>query len=105
VGMRRESKPSVGAQWGISALLIFIDLAVVACLLFRYSITGWADGWDPVNPPEAPGEATRAMWILVAGAVLTGGALVVRRWSAPGVVQFVVLGLGAAIFRYLAVRG
>lgn len=53
------SEPSTGRQVGVSMALLVIDLMVIAWLLFRYGMAGWADGYDPGNPPDAPGEALR----------------------------------------------
>jgi hypothetical protein len=100
---RHGSKPSTGQQVGVSVALLVIDLMVVAYLLFlRYGMTSWADSYDSANPPSAPGEAWRGMWLLVGGAVVTGGGLLVLRWRIPGVVQLVVLGVGAALLACLA---
>ncbi|MBQ0982983.1 hypothetical protein KBZ10_00175 [Streptomyces sp. F63] len=100
--MRSRDKPSIGRQAGVGVALLVIDLMVIAWLLFRYGMTGWADGYDPGNPPDAPGEALRGTWILAVGAVVTGGGLLFLRWRIPGTVQLVVLGAGAALLAFLS---
>ncbi|MFV8183956.1 DUF6234 family protein [Streptomyces sp. AF1B] len=106
VRVRPGGDPSTGEQVGVSVALLVIDLMVVAYLLFiRYGMTGWADGYDSGNPPEAPGEALRGMWLLAGGAVVSGGGLLVLGWRIPGVVQLVVLGTGAGLLACLAARG
>ncbi|CAL9303172.1 hypothetical protein SUDANB148_03608 [Streptomyces sp. SudanB148_2056] len=82
---------------------LVIDLLVIAYLLFiRYGMTGWADAYDGHNPPDAPKEALRGMWLLIGGAVVTGGGLLALGWRIPGVVQLVVLGVGAGLLACLA---
>jgi hypothetical protein len=105
VGMRPGGEPSTGEKVGVSVALLVIDLAVIAWLVFRYGMTGWADGYDQGNPPSAPKEALRGMWLLVGGAVVTGGSLLVLGWRIPGVVQLVVLGVGAGLLACFAARG
>ncbi len=86
--------------------LLVIDLMAVAYLvLLRYGMTGWADAYDSADPPDAPREALRGMWLLVGGAVATGGGLFVLGWRIPSVVQMVVLGVGAGLLACLAARG
>ncbi|QOV40964.1 hypothetical protein IM697_01685 [Streptomyces ferrugineus] len=99
------SEPSIGRQVGVSVALLVIDLMVIAWLVFiRYGMTGWADSYDSVNPPSAPKEALRGMWLLVGGAVVTGGGLLGLGWRVPGVVQIVVLGAGAGLLAFYAGR-
>ncbi|MFC4498907.1 MULTISPECIES: DUF6234 family protein [Streptomyces] len=105
VGMRPGGEPSTGEQVGVSVALLVIDLAVIAWLWFRYGMTGWADSYDQGNPPSAPKEALRGMWLLAGGAVVTGGGLLVLGWRIPGVVQLVVLGVGAGLLACFAARG
>ncbi|MET9903453.1 hypothetical protein [Streptomyces sp. NPDC006446] len=100
--MERGNEPSTGAQVMISVLLLGVDLMVIAWLLYGYGITGWADGYDEGNAPEAPEVAWRGMWILAGGAVVTGGGLVALRLRVMGVVQLIVLGAGALLFHSLA---
>ncbi|MEU5399746.1 DUF6234 family protein [Streptomyces sp. NPDC005963] len=95
--MRPGGEPSTGEQLVVSVALLVVDLMVVAYLLFRYGMTGWADTYDSGNPPDAPREALRGMWLLAGGAVVTGGGLLVRGWRIPAVVQLVVLGAGAGL--------
>ncbi|MGY0068643.1 hypothetical protein ACWZEH_17910 [Streptomyces sp. QTS137] len=86
-------------------MLFVADLMAVTWLVFRYGMTGWADGYDHGDSPAAPGEALRGMWLLAGGAVVTGGGLLALRWRIPGIVQLVVLGTGAALLAHLAARG
>jgi hypothetical protein len=102
--MRHGSRPSTGRQTGVAAALLVIDLIVIAYLWLRYGMTGWADSYDPVNPPRAPKEALRGMWFLVGGAVVTGGGLLTLRWRIPGTLQLVVLGVAAGLLASLAAR-
>lgn len=104
VAVRPGGEPSTGLQVGVGVALIVIDLMVMGYLLFRYGITGWADSKDQGHPPEAPKEALRGMWLLVGGAVVTGGGLLYLRWRNPGIAQLVVLGLGAGLFACLSAR-
>lgn len=106
VGMRPGGEPSTGEQVGVSVALLVIDLMVIAYLVFiRYGMTGWADAHDRRNSPEAPREALRGMWLLVGGAVVTGGGLFVLGWRIPGVVQLIVLRVGAGLLACFAARG
>lgn len=98
----RRSKSPTGEQVGLSVALLVIDLIVIAYLVFRYGMTGWADGYDPGNPPSAPKEALRGMWLLLGGAVVTGGSLFLLRWRIAGTVQLLVLGIGAGLLAVLA---
>ncbi|MER6157860.1 DUF6234 family protein [Streptomyces sp. NPDC001868] len=100
--MSRESGPSTGRQVGVGVALLIIDLMVIAWLVFAYGMTGWADAYDSGNPPSAPKEALRGMWILTGCAVVTGGALLALRWRIPGIVQLVVLGAGALLLASFA---
>ncbi|MGC9537063.1 hypothetical protein [Streptomyces sp. UG1] len=94
----RGSEPSVGRQVGVSVALVVIDLMVIAWLvIIQYGMTAWADSYDSANPPSAPKEALRGMWILAGGAAVTGGGLLVLGWRIAGVVQIVVLGAGALL--------
>lgn len=96
--MRRADGPSTGQQVGVALALLVIDLVVIAWLLYGYGMTGWADGYDSADAPEAPEVARQAMWLLAGGAVVTGGGLLALRWHVPGVVQLVVLGAAAGLF-------
>ncbi|MEY6567054.1 hypothetical protein AB8B12_19385 [Streptomyces sp. PGLac3x] len=98
-------EPSPLRQVAVAVLLFVVDLVVIASLVYIYGWAGWADSWDPVNPPEAPGIAWWEVWILAGGAVVTGVGLFVLRWRIPGAVQVSVLGIGAILFAHLAVRG
>ncbi|WP_405687830.1 DUF6234 family protein [Streptomyces sp. NBC_00057] len=100
----RHSQPSTGQQVGISVALLVIDLIVIAYLVFRYGMTGWADAYDQGNPPSAPKEALRGTWLLLGGAVVTGGGLFLLRWRIPGTVQLLVLGIGAGLLACYAAR-
>ncbi|MBW8798194.1 MAG: hypothetical protein JF597_32795 [Streptomyces sp.] len=102
--VRPGGGPSTGLQVGVSVALLVIDLMGMAWLLFRYGITGWADNKGQRNPPQAPKEALRGMWLLVGGAVITGGGLLYLRWRIPGVAQLVVLGVGVGLFACLSAR-
>ncbi|MGW3361216.1 DUF6234 family protein [Streptomyces bungoensis] len=102
--MRRVSEPLIGQQVGVSVALLVIDLMMIAWLLYGYGMTGWADSYDSSNPPSAPKAALRGMWILLGGAGVTGGGLFVLRWRISGIVQLVVLGIGAGLFACLAAR-
>ncbi|MFF8731670.1 hypothetical protein ACF073_35045 [Streptomyces sp. NPDC015171] len=77
---------------------------MIAWLLYGYGMTGWADAYDSVNAPEAPGGARHAMWLLAVGAVLSGGGLVALRCRIAGSVQLAVLGCAALLFAGLAAR-
>ncbi|WP_326694372.1 MULTISPECIES: DUF6234 family protein [unclassified Streptomyces] len=102
--MRPGGEPSTGEQVGVSVALLVLDLVVIAWLIYRYGIAGWADSYDRGNPPGASKEALRGMWLLVGGAVVTGGGLLALRWRIPGVVQLVVLGVGALLLACFAAR-
>ncbi|WP_394329332.1 hypothetical protein [Nocardiopsis sp. CNR-923] len=80
-------------------------MVIAWLVLIQYGMAGWADSYDSGNPPRAPQEALRGMWILAGGAVVTGGGLLALGWRIPGLVQLVVLGVGAGLLAYLAARG
>ncbi|MFE8014266.1 hypothetical protein ACFU3O_16185 [Streptomyces antibioticus] len=104
--MRPRDEPSTGEQLGVGVALLVIDLMVIAYLFFiRYGMTGWADAYNGGNPPDAPREALRGMWLLAGGAVVTGCGLLALGWRIPGVVQLIVLGVGAGLLACFAVRG
>ncbi|MEU0332345.1 DUF6234 family protein [Streptomyces sp. NPDC006193] len=104
-GRSGRSGPSAGRQIAVGVAFLLVDLVVVGYLLFlRHGMTSWADAYDAGNPPDAPGEALRGMWILLGGAVVTGGGLVLLRWRIAGVVQLVVLGGAAGLLGGLAAR-
>ncbi|MFF1747382.1 hypothetical protein [Streptomyces mirabilis] len=100
--MERGSEPSTGQQVGVSLALLTLDLMVIAWLVFRYGMTGWADSYDQDNLPGAPKMAWQGMWLLVGGAVVTGGGLLALRWRTPGIMQLIVLGVGAGLLAALA---
>ncbi len=104
--MRPGGEPSIGEQVGVSVALLVIDLMVIAWLvIIQYGVSGWADNYNGGNPPSAPKEALRGMWLLAAGALVTGGGLLALGWRVPGLVQLVVLGVGAGLLAYFAARG
>ncbi|MDA5142341.1 hypothetical protein PEM37_12555 [Streptomyces sp. AD681] len=106
VVMSSGDEPSTGAQVGVSAALLVIDVVVIAWLVFiQYGMAGWADSYNGGAPPSAPKEALRGMWLLVGGAVVTGGGLLALGWRLPGVVQLIVLGVGAVLLGYFAAHG
>ncbi|MYT70030.1 MULTISPECIES: DUF6234 family protein [unclassified Streptomyces] len=106
MGLRPGGEPSTGEQVGVSAALLVIDLMAIAyLLLLRYGMTGWADAHDRAHPPNAPSEALRGMWLLLGGAVATGGGLLALGWRIPGVLQLIVLGVGAGLLACFAARG
>ncbi|MEU2129007.1 DUF6234 family protein [Streptomyces sp. NPDC018352] len=100
-----HGRPSAGRQIAAGAALLLIDLTVIAWLVFSHGMTGWADAYDSGNPPDAPGEALRGMWILFGGAVITGGGLLLLRWRITGIVQLVVLGAGSWLLACCATAG
>ncbi|MFG2795138.1 hypothetical protein [Streptomyces pseudovenezuelae] len=100
--MERGSEPSIGQQVGVSLALLILDLMVIAWLVFRYGMTGWADSYDQDNLPGAPKMAWQGMWFLVGGAVVSGGGLLALRWRTPGIMQLIVLGVGAGLLAALA---
>lgn len=104
MGTERGNRPSTGLQVAIGALLLVLDLLVIAWLVYGYGITGWADSYDEVNAPEAPGVARQGAWILAGAAVVTGGALLALRLRVTAAVQLAVLGAGALLLHTLAVR-
>ncbi|MFI8888814.1 hypothetical protein [Streptomyces paradoxus] len=85
-------------------MLLVIDFMVITWMVYGYGIGGWADGYesDGVVPTGASQAASQAAWILGGGAVFTGGGLLALGWRIPGVVQLLVLGVGAASFSSLA---
>ncbi|MFK0173979.1 hypothetical protein ACIQU5_34900 [Streptomyces sp. NPDC090306] len=90
----------------MSVALLVIDLMVIAWLvIIQYGVSGWADNKNGDNPPSAPKEAPRGMWLLATGALVTGGGLLALGWRVPGLVQLVVLGAGAGLLAYFAARG
>lgn len=93
--VRYGSSPSTGRQVALSVVLLVIDLAAIAWLVVRYTMMTWADGLEPVHPPRAPKEALRGTCLLAGGAIVTGCGLLALRWRIPGVMQLVVLGIGA----------
>ncbi|MGQ4485429.1 DUF6234 family protein [Streptomyces sp. 372A] len=102
----RYGEPSKGFQVAAGCVWLVVDVALIGCLLFRYGMTGWADGYDdPVNPPAAPAEARRAAWIVLGTAVVSGGFLLLRHYWVTGVLQLLLLGAGAGVFAYLAAHG
>ncbi|MEV5428146.1 DUF6234 family protein [Streptomyces sp. NPDC052701] len=102
--MKSVGRPSAGRQAGVGAVLFLVDLMVIAWLLYGYGMTGWADGYDQSNPPDAPRAARQAMWFLTGGAVVTGGGLLALGWRVPGTVQLLLLGGGAGAFALFAAR-
>ncbi|MEV6194301.1 DUF6234 family protein [Streptomyces sp. NPDC051920] len=98
----RRTRPSAGLQAVIGALLLVLDLLVIAWLVYGYGITGWADAYDDVNAPEAPEVARQGAWILAGAAVVTSGALLALRLRATAVLQLLVLGAGALLLHTLA---
>ncbi|MFD3474002.1 hypothetical protein [Streptomyces sp. NPDC058695] len=98
------SEPSALRQIAVAVVLLIVDLAVIAWFLWSYSWIGWRDGWNPQEVPAAPRIAWRAAWILAGGALVTGCGLLALRWHISGVLQLSVLGVGAVLFLYLAVR-
>ncbi|BFP54749.1 hypothetical protein SCMC78_45560 [Streptomyces sp. CMC78] len=90
----------------MSVALLVIDLMAIAWLvIIQYGISSWADNYNGGNPPSAPREALRGMWLLAGGALVTGGGLLALGWSGPGLMQLVVLGVGAGLLAYFAARG
>ncbi|UCA54212.1 hypothetical protein LEL86_35280 [Streptomyces sp. WA6-1-16] len=90
----------------MSVALLVIDLMVIAWLvIIQYGVSSWADNYNGGNPRGAPEEALRGMWLLAAGALVTGGGLLALGWRVPGLVQLVVLGVGAGLLAYFAARG
>jgi hypothetical protein len=82
---------TTGRQVGVSLALLILDLMVIGWLVFRYGMTGWADGHDQVNLPGAPKMAWLGMWLLVGGALVTGGGLFVLWWRGPAITQLLAL--------------
>ncbi|WP_406369348.1 hypothetical protein OG788_05570 [Streptomyces sp. NBC_00647] len=100
--MERGSEPYIGAQVMVGVLLLAVDLVYIVGLWYVHGFAGWTD--DGSIAPEAQKFAGRAMWYLAGGVVVTGGGLLALRWRIPGVVQFIVLGIGALEFHSLAAR-
>ncbi|MEU0739511.1 hypothetical protein [Streptomyces sp. NPDC006134] len=98
--MGQANEPSTGQQIGVSVALLVIDFLVIAWTVYSYGIAGWADSYDSdsASPSSASGVASQASWLLVGGAVVTGGGLLALGWRIPGIVQLVVLGGAAALF-------
>ncbi|WP_244291545.1 DUF6234 family protein [Streptomyces subrutilus] len=82
--------------------LLIPDLMAIAWLVFGYGMAGWADGYDQDSVPGAPKVAWQGMWILVGGAVITGGGFLALRWRVTGIMQALVLGIGAGLLAALA---
>ncbi|MFF4400500.1 hypothetical protein [Streptomyces sp. NPDC001480] len=102
--MKPPRKPPPGQQAGLGVALLLIDLLVIAWLLYGYGMTGWADSYDGVNAPGAPKVARQAMWLLLGGAVVTGGGLLALRWRISGTIQLMTLAGAAGLFAHLAIR-
>ncbi|MFB6700859.1 hypothetical protein [Streptomyces rubiginosohelvolus] len=86
--------------------LLAIDPMVIAWLvIIQYEVSSWADNYNGGNPPSASKEALRGMWLLAAGALVTGGGLLALGWRTPGLVELVALGVGAGLLVYFAARG
>ncbi|MFI8793396.1 hypothetical protein [Streptomyces sp. NPDC055105] len=98
------SEPSALRQIAVVVVLLIIDLAAIAWFLWSYAWIGWRDGWNPQDVPESSRGAWRAVWILAASAVVTGGGLLALRWRIPGAVQLSVLSAAVVVFGYLAAR-
>ncbi|GGY20286.1 DUF6234 family protein [Streptomyces djakartensis] len=105
--MRQAKGPSTGREIGVSVVLLVLDLMVIAWMVYGYGMAGWADSYesDSANATRASEVASQASWILGGGAVLTGGGLLALGWRIPGVVQLVVLGVGAVQFSSVAAGG
>ncbi|MGW7252889.1 DUF6234 family protein [Streptomyces sp. NPDC054834] len=102
--MKPLRKPPTGQQVGLGMALLLLDLLIIAWLLYGYGMTGWADSYDGVNAPEAPKVARQAMWLLLGGAVVTGGGLLALRWRVSGLIQLTTLTGAAGLFACLATR-
>jgi hypothetical protein len=100
VGMGQADEPSTGQQIAVSVALLVIDFMVIACAVYVYGMTGWAESYDSdsTSPSSASGVALQASWLLVGGAVVTGGGLLAKGWRIAGIMQLVVLGGAAALF-------
>lgn len=98
--MGQANKPSTGQQIGVSVALLVIDFLIIAWTVYSYGMAGWADSYDSdsASPSRASGVASQASWLLVGGAVVTGGGLLALGWRIPGIVQLFVLGGAAALF-------
>ncbi|GGX13919.1 hypothetical protein GCM10010383_49970 [Streptomyces lomondensis] len=110
MAMKPANEPSTGRQIGVTVALLVIDFMVIAWMVYDFGMAGWADGYasDSVSASSessASRVASQASWLLGGGAVLTGGGLLALGWRIPGVVQLVVLGVGAASFSTLTAGG
>ncbi|MQL62697.1 hypothetical protein F6Q10_08700 [Streptomyces vinaceus] len=92
-------EPSTGPQIGVSAALLLVDLMLVAGSVYCVGTAGWAGSYESGGSAasSASRTAAQAMWLLGGGAVLTGGGLLALGWRIPGIVQLVVLGVGAVL--------
>ncbi|MEV5186339.1 hypothetical protein [Streptomyces werraensis] len=90
---------STGPQIGVSVALLLVDLMLIAGSVYCVGTAGWAGsyGSDSAAASGASEVAAQAMWLLGGSAVLTGGGLLALGWRIPGIVQLVVLGVGAAL--------
>ncbi|MEV5151620.1 hypothetical protein AB0K81_06785 [Streptomyces werraensis] len=88
-------EPSTGPQIGVSVALLLADLMLIAGSVYCVGTAGWADSYG--SDSVAASGAAQAMWLLGGSAVLTGGGLLALGWRIPGIVQLVVLGVGAAL--------
>ncbi|KDN78220.1 hypothetical protein ABZ568_12755 [Streptomyces olindensis] len=102
-----SGEPSTGQQIGVSLALVVIDFMLIAWMAFGVGIEAWADSYesDSASATGAASAASQAAWVLVGGAVLTGGGLLALGWRIPGVVQLVVLFGGAVLVSSLAAGG
>ncbi|MFD8257071.1 hypothetical protein [Streptomyces werraensis] len=98
-------EPSTGPQTGVGVALLLVDLMLVAGSVYCVGTAGRADSYESagVAASGAPEVAAQAMWLLGGSAVLTGGGLLALGWRIPGIVQLVVLGVGAALVSALGV--
>ncbi|MEQ8145827.1 hypothetical protein [Streptomyces sp. OP7] len=92
-------EPSTGPQIGVGVALLLVDLMLIAGSVYCVGMAGWAVGYESGGSAVsgAAQTAAQAMWLLGGGAVLTGGGLLALGWRVPGIVQLVVLGVGAAL--------
>lgn len=102
-----SGEPSTGRQIGVSLALVVIDFLLIAWMAFGVGMAAWADSYesDSASATGAASTASQAVWVLVGGAVLTGGGLLALGWRIPGVVQLVVLFGGAVLVSSLAAGG
>lgn len=91
--MRRTDGPAAGQQIGVSVALLVIDFMLIAWSVYGVGTAGRADSHE--SDGVVPSSASRALWLLGGGAVLTGGGLLALGRRIPGIVQSVVLGFGA----------